>query len=68
MHGGQDGAGLVEPAPKRPKLEEPANQLHSLRNIIEINGKSCTHEVAWPSGAPRLINLAEAAAAELNSA
>ena len=39
---------------KRPKLDTEG-QVHvdgqKRKNIVEMNGKSCLHEVAWPPGA-----------------
>ena len=41
----------AEHVAKRPKLEqqEPLRG-PALRNVVEIDGKSCAHEVAWPPG------------------
>ena len=44
---------------KRPKLDAAVDsgegQVHvdgqKRKNIVEMNGKSCLHEVAWPPGA-----------------
>jgi hypothetical protein len=40
-----------EPPAKRARLEsERAAPMPSGANLIEVDGKSCTHEVAWPPG------------------
>ena len=44
-------AGGGEPPVKRFKLAaERAAPMPSGANLIEVDGKSCTHEVAWPPG------------------
>jgi ATP-dependent RNA helicase DOB1 len=41
----------AEPDSKHPRLaDETLSDLPGGCNIIEIDGKSCTHEVVWPSG------------------
>lgn len=41
------------PPAKRAKLgSERAVPMPSGANLIEVDGKSCTHEVAWPPGGP----------------
>ncbi|KAG2483942.1 hypothetical protein HYH03_017262, partial [Edaphochlamys debaryana] len=53
-----DGAdGIVALASKAPRLSaaDAANRVAQLpvgANLVEVDGKSCTHEVAWPPGAP----------------
>jgi hypothetical protein len=37
------------PAPKRIKLANRSDTSLGV-NVIEIDGKSCNHEVAWPPG------------------
>ncbi len=45
------GPGDVVPAAKVAKLEEDrVAKLPSGANVVEFDGKSCTHEVAWPPG------------------
>lgn len=55
MGGGEDPHGVngVEPAAKRARLDDDrVAPMPSGVNIIEVDGKTCTHEVAWPPGAP----------------
>jgi hypothetical protein len=35
---------------KRPRIEQPLARGPTLMNVVEIDGKSCAHEVAWPPG------------------
>lgn len=49
--GNQSGLRSEEPAAKKPRVTFDAGQDRELRNIIEFDGKSCSHEVAWPPGA-----------------
>ncbi len=45
------GPGDGAPPAKFAKLEEDrVAQLPSGANVVEFDGKSCTHEVAWPPG------------------
>lgn len=45
------GLGAMAPPAKRVRLDhERALQIPSGTNLIETDGKSCTHEVAWPPG------------------
>ncbi len=38
-------------AAKRPRLEDDRVAPHPVGiNVIEVDGKACTHEVAWPPG------------------
>jgi hypothetical protein len=47
-----DGLALIQPPSKRVRLSsERAVPTPSGANLIEVDGKSCTHEVAWPPGA-----------------
>lgn len=42
----------AEPPPKRARLaSDRVAPMPSGANLIEVDGKSCTHEVAWPPGA-----------------
>jgi hypothetical protein len=49
---------------KRPRVEQPPAKGPTYMNVVEIDGKSCTHEVSWPPGMffTRLICFLEAAA------
>ena len=53
MTAGAVAAMNSEPEAKRARIE-PENQeketVLQKKNLIEIDGKSCTHEVAWPPG------------------
>jgi hypothetical protein len=41
----------TEPPSKRLRSSsEHAGHLIALKNVIEVDGKSCSHEVAWPPG------------------
>lgn len=41
----------VAPAAKAPRLtEQRVAALPVGANLVEVDGKSCTHEVAWPPG------------------
>lgn len=46
------GSAGAEPPGKRVKLEneQEAPTTSGGVNLIEVDGKSCTHEVAWPPG------------------
>lgn len=35
---------------KRPRIEHTTARGPTLMNVVEIDGKSCTHEVSWPPG------------------
>lgn len=37
-------------AAKKQKISPIENDLLTLKNIVEVDGKACTHEVAWPPG------------------
>ena len=41
---------------KKQKVDD-VNGTFSRKNIVEINGKSCLHEVAWPPGALHGVGL-----------
>ena len=44
------------PAAKRLRLDGPGSRAAPMpvgSNLIEVDGKTCTHEVAWPPGAWR---------------
>ncbi|GLC55868.1 hypothetical protein PLESTB_001037800 [Pleodorina starrii] len=48
-----DGAATQPPAAKAPRLAGGADRVARLpvgANLVEVDGKSCTHEVAWPPG------------------
>lgn len=53
MSPGAEQAGSEPPSKRiRTELQSQAkpSPLALLKNTIEINGKSCTHEVVWPPG------------------
>lgn len=49
---------------KRPRIEQSTAKGSTLMNVVEIDGKSCTHEVSWPPGmfsiSPNLLSAAAA--------
>ena len=38
------------PPSKRPRTEQQTSSGPKLKNVVEIDGKACTHEVSWPPG------------------
>jgi hypothetical protein len=46
-----------QPELKKRRVESGDEGVPQLRkkNIVEIQGKSCLHEVAWPPGASRIV-------------
>ena len=59
-----DGQGAEDAVRKQAKLgAEPLPAAEGGVNIVEMDGKTCTHAVAWPEGAPEGSPLPPAARA-----
>jgi len=51
---------------KRPRIEQSTARGPTLMNVVEIDGKSCAHEVSWPPGMfSKLISSSSLAAAPM---